>query len=343
MGAKEDLFANFEKWSEKTGWTLEQLESRAEKIRAQWPDLEEEASWKRTASALGSQMAREMKSDAKPLVMYFFNAGDPRNLSERDYEDKKNAFMEDPVKAVAEGDCDDQGTPLDTRPTYPNTDIENPQYGKPLRPFYQAVDVGLARRPEDDNPKFFTLRRRNRIAKTPPPIKSAVVARVNIRTEDEKHISATSSNLTRFESAQMPEIEGMTVADILQAGPDEYMCNPLDLLDYIDADPDADTVILEGDVISDPMETSTGNIMFSMGDIARDMDFNGVTVFAPMEGNEHVLNHGAGSRYIVIGYPREGEDREGNPQGTLNANAIGVIYTVEKMADTEAPEGDYEV
>lgn len=341
LSTKDELFKNFEKWSKKTGWSVDQLAERAEAINAQWGDIDEEVAWTRTTSALGSQMAREMKSDAKPVVMYFFNAGEARNLSADDYATKKAAYAEDPIKAVAEGLTDDQGTPMDTRSTYPNTTIPNPQYMKALRPFFQAVDVGLAKDPADGKIKFFTLRRRNKQAKIAPPLKTPVVGRVNVRSVTDNQISATSSNITSYVEAEMPEIEGMTITDILQGASDEFKCGPIELLDYIDANPDADMVIVEGDVISGPMETSTGNVMFSLGNVAEDIDFAGVPVFAPMAGNEELLTHGEGSRYVVVGYPREGEDREGNPQATVNANAVGVVYSVEKM-EADAPDGDFE-
>jgi len=348
LGAKEDLFEKFEAWSAKTGWSVENLTQIAlvayEQAAVKYPGGDDELLWTQAHRTIGSRMARELRTDAEPTLMYFFSGGVRRNLSAEDYEEKKKAYMDDHEKAVATGLTDAQGTPLDTREFFPNTDRKNPQYNKPLRPFWQKVASGIARMPDEDSPRFFTLRLRQRQSEIDVPLYTPTIARVNIRETTPDTISATSSTITRFMPAEMPELEELSIVGLLQAANDEFKSDPIGLLDYIDANPDASFVIVEGDMIGDPSETSTGNWQFTIGDVIQDIDFVGVRCFVPLEVAEKVNleSAGTGSRVIVMGFPREGTDLNDNPQATLNANVMGFLFVQEKE-DLYMPDEDIEV
>jgi len=232
------------------------------------------------------------------------------------------------------------GIPLDTRTKL--GDRDNPFFGKALRPFYQKVATGIARRPEEDVPKFYTLRLRGPQADLEIPTGIPLQARVNIREESATHISATSSTVTKFRPANMPELEGLKIADVLLAAPEDMKTTPIGLADWMDANPDATMVIIEGDVVSDVTVTSTGNWNFALGDVAIDIDFAGVRCFAP-ENVGKLDDYDTGSRFVVLGYPSEGQDLEGNPQPIVNVNAVGVVFGVAKEEDFFGTEPDLEL
>ena len=311
-----------------------------EKGVVEWPDIDEETRWGRVANIMGAQMTKEQRSDAKLMLMYFFSCGQRRDLSANDFAEKKKAYLEDSEKAVAEGICNVQGVPLDTRATYPNTDIPNRNYQKPLQPFYQKVAFGIAKLPHGTEIKFLTVRLRNKQSQLKVPIEEPVMGRVNIRSEDEYHINCTSSTITRLQRADFPEVADINKAELLAGVSEGFVSDPIGLADWMDATEDLPFVMVEGDIVSDVTETSTGGLRFFLGDPSQDVDFAGINCFAP--ASDEISALGTGSRIRVLGYPTEGQDLEGNPQITLNANVVGVVYAV-AAPDDMFEDPDYEV
>ncbi len=349
MSAKKELKKNFAKWSEKTGYSVEMLkqmvEDQYEKAAIQWSGLDDEVIWQRVHNIIASQMTAEMKSEAKPWLVHLFSVGERRNLSERNREEQVAAWNDNPDKAIHEGLANSNGVALDTREFYPNTDppIKNRGYGKPLKDFFQRVSfgVGRARSDGEGTMRFVTIRTRNKQSEIQLPEKKDFMMRLNLRKADDIHANLTSATISRVMIGALPEMEGLSIAGLLDNVAEDLKSGPVGLADWMDTHVGAPFVIIEGDLIGDAVESSNGNISITLGDIAVDIDFEGIQSFFPF--SEELKKLGSGSRIKGIGYPSQGVDLEGEPQITFNGNVAAIVYAVEQPEEMFEEESDYDL
>jgi len=320
--------AKLEQWSKKLGILSVTLRSQLLslvthlKSMPQYQGRSEEFYIARARHLLATKYAAAMRVRAEAFIGVFFSVGDKVDFNRAMRETALSIYKQNPAQAVASGLIKvdpTTGEPIviDTRewlvePSEGRRGRRNPQYGKPLQPFYQKSCFGIAKKFGEQDLKFTSFTLRGEQADLEVPENAPVKFRANLRGETEHSFILTSSVATKFEPIDEPAFREWSLertVEMLDNLP--IKVTPVKLEEYFEKHRREAIVpcVLEGDLVGvREEETASGNIMTMWSDVEEDIDLPPATVFLSKKAFEAIKDLGLGSRCLVIGTLRPGQD-----------------------------------
>ena len=321
-------------WSQRLGVSVEELSSElqkaVEKVRQLYPDRDQQFVERRARRLLATKYARELRPRAQAVEGVFIAVG-PKIDTTAAIRSRALALYSDAstrMQAISDGLVTPDGVVLDPRRELA-PGRRNPNYGKPLQPFYQRSAIGLFTKFGGKQIKLMALTLRGDKADLDVPLHTPVVTRVNIRQESEHVMVATSSVATEFKPSSNALFANWTAEKSLQmldAAP--IKISPLQLEDYYEEHKDEPVVfaVVEGDLVNlDNEPTSTGNYRGELGDVEADIESFPASMFIPPEVYESMKDLGLGSRLIVVARLTLGVDILTGERTRVNLNPIAVF------------------
>jgi hypothetical protein len=284
----------------------EQLKS----LTVQYPTMKPDVAETRARALLYVAIKGELLSTATPFVGMVLGADSIRDLSPMLQRAGLEAWKASPEKAVQDGLCDSQGTPLDTRKMLGT--VQNRNFGKPIPANILVRQVVAVMSPKDK--KEFKPMRINVSGKATQeeiPIGIPISCRLNQRpSDDPKQYNANAATVTKWVPSDVPGLgDPFTVID-------QYLgswYHPLGDLEQFCKDTAKDNrrvVLTEGTAVRDPIgPTSIKSYIVIVDDESllgdKGQVSQGIPVFCP----EHLgptLDFGQGSTIQILGRPRLG-------------------------------------
>jgi len=251
------------------------------------------------------EIRSEVISPARTYRGIFLGVGSKRDVSAI-VRNRVLAEAQDPQKLdklIAEGQIvrDESGNlvVLDNRKELA-PGRRNPNYGKPLQPFYVKTAVGLVK--IDTAFKLMLLNLRQRNANLEVPLLTPVSFKANVAQEMKDRVILNDSALTKFESADDVELT-KSFFDFFDAAPEDYKANLSEIKEWHKQHAEDQTRILfvEGDVTRiGEQETSTGAKVVAIADESMELDEPSVPVFVNPEIYRRI-DFAEGSRVCVVG------------------------------------------
>jgi len=249
------------------------------------------------------------------------------------------AWQEDQQKAIAEGMCDVNGIPLDTKANYASGKA-NPNFGKPL-PEHAYIRNVMGIVEHDGQMKLFSMPLGDRHIDVPVLGMMPYTFRANVANKQNDPAVLSLNPYSRIEFSDFD----LSMGDALQDNT-EIIEGRRMTLDEIQAyhgrvanDPQR-FCIVEADIMYiDPQPNpNTGNRMVVLGDETLPPDHPGVTAWMP---ESIPVDFGAGSRVVICGQTTETTWQGGGDEGGLNyiINITGVYAIPElKVPAEEVPQ-----
>jgi len=329
-----------ESWSEKLSISEQDIEKEYQGLLAEekqiHPQLKEEEHKINALQRLAMSYKKQLRSPAVGFEGMIIAVGDVVDTVQRQKQEARTLYKENPQKAITNSVTDEDGTPLDTRKEW-SEGRPNRNYGKPLPEHnYLRTAFGVALKKNIENSvKFFILNLSGEVANTEVPIFQPVQFRAIDRTPPElgeEEYRLNSSTFTNFiidESLNLPPLKQLL---------DTYCGNSKVTIDNLDAYHIANEkdysrlAIVEGDVTTLILEpTSVGSRRMIIDDEKGmfDMDSPGVTCWVPERIN---IDFAEQSKVIVLGRTSQGKklDEQGNQTdepGDVMLNVYG-LYAI---------------
>jgi len=324
-----------EKLKTQLGLTDDELNKKYESLKAEakakHPSASEEDVMKRARISLRGEYKRQRMSPA-----VYFEGMIIRDMGCIDVERGRReaaiaAFQADAEKAIADGITDANGTPLETRATWPDGS-PNPMYGKPLPEHRWLRNIeGVARTMKSELKPFTLTLRDKKALEFKFPTFTPVSFRANIKQETPAGFVLNQSVLTDFTRTN---ISIDVYKDVLPFYQDKLV-DLKDIRQFHDANANdwRRMAIVQGDVLFIGDETRTGNIPMAIDDDSLELDATGVTCWVPGHFN---IDFGIGSRVIVVANTSLGKNREGQEEVFLNVQGLYAIpeWKVESSEST---------
>jgi len=303
------------------------MQQHMQELQALHPGKEQSWYEGRARFLVYRSLKRTSRSPSVPVYCAFFGFGEKRDIWANRVRTALQMWKE-PAKrdlAVQKKLVAPDGTPLDTR----GRRITGPTWIR------NAVGFGY---PEGKSPKLIFLNLSGKQADLTPPLLTPVVARLNVREEQDYKYICSSSTLTEWTAAEIEDIPGGIdwAVEILNEAPEELKSTCADLMDWhkkYSVDQQR-IVIVEADVmdIADT-PTSVGNYaMFIEDETIYDAEEDSILTWISSEQNE-MRDWGPGSRIYVLARTTMGsgwdpETRQPDPKKMriiLNALALVCI------------------
>jgi len=328
-------------WSQKLGVPVAELEKQFQAAYASVQKLYPEKTpsfWEQRARRLlATKYARQLRPQARAVVGVFFDVGPKIDTNAARARMAKEMWSnpETRAQAIADGLVTPEGTPLDNRPELvPGR--KNPNYGKPLKPFYQRTALGFFKKFGEQSIKLTIVSFRGDKADMEIPINTPVTCRLNIRQETQYVMLCTSSTATEIHPSEDPDFAGWNESrtlEMLDSAP--IKVSPLALEEYYDEQKELQKserplvfAIVEGDLLSTPEQTSTGNYRIELGDIESDIEALPTSGFISEELYEKIKDLGLGSRLILIARLTLGLDLATGERTRVNLNPAAIYVKI---------------
>jgi len=331
-----------QEWSQKLGVPVETLQGMVnqakQKLIQLYPNRDDAFYTKRALRLVALQYAKQLRSPAVTLVGVVFAVG-PKVDTTSAMANMARQLWADPntrAQAIADGIVTEDGTPLDTRRELA-PGRKNPNYGKPLQPFYQRNALGIFKKFGETQKKLTVMTLRQEKADLELPLNKPIQLRMNVREESDYMMVCTSSRATEVQPSNDPDFAGWTpekTMQMLDSAP--FKVSPLELDEYYEKHKDERIVfaLIEGDLITvDETPTSTGNYRCELGDLEADIAALPTSMFVPADMYESTIkNLGLGSRLIVVARLTLGMDIVTGERTRVNINPIAIFpkYVVTK-------------
>lgn len=293
-----------------------------------------------------SRYSDDMRTSALDVV--FFHIEDKIDYNSRRVEAANELFKTNPQQAVNAKITDTDGNPLDDRewfiePSEGQRGRRNPNFGKPLQPFFQRRAVGFATRFGKDDVKLFSVALRSESADAKIKVNNPYTAKFNVRHEDDNTIVATGGKRTVFNKPSTNPIfadwsQEKTV-DVLEKAP--FKKTPLQIEEWHDRHGPNDVMLLQGYISGLSEEpTSTGNYVLRIGEL-EEFDLTPFTAFITENHYKLVKDLRTRSGVLLITSTRPGRDMVTNEFTNVVLNPIW-MYVNSPIQD-ENLEEDLEV
>ncbi len=316
--------SKLEQWSEKLGIEYSELEEKllryVEQIKKSQPRISDELAFKRARFLLYKEIAGALRSPAVPVKGWVIGASRLRDLTEPMRRVAKQILETQGLEeCIRQGLCDEQGRPIDNRPTLPNGQ-PNPFYGQPLQPawvrdIYMIVET-------DDGYRFAwiqAIRDKAREFDT-GIIGKYVVTRLIEKDDDGEVKQYRTSRVTQWRVEEKPVEE---LISLLREAPLKIELSELGEVETDYKKP----VIVEGDVFME-INGENNKVLVLVDESMMDLENDGVTVFVPNElklpetlENNHVFVIG---RKTITHYNPRTRKREENYERPV-IDAYGII------------------
>jgi len=313
-----------EKLKTQLGLTDDELNQKYEnlktEIKAKHPDAADEDVMKRVRVSLRGEYKRQRMSPAVYLEGMIVRDMGCMDVERRKREAAIAAFQADAGKAVTDGICDANGTPLETRATWPDGS-PNPMYGKPLPEHRWLRNIeGIAKTVKSELKPFTLTLRDKKAQEFKHPTFAPVSFRANIKQDTPDGFILSQSVLTDFVGTN---ISIDVYKDVLPFYQDKLV-ELKDIRQFHDANAGdwRRMAIVQGDVLFIGDETSIGNFPMTIDDDTLELDASGITCWVPGYFN---IDFGVGSRVIIVASTRLGTNREGQEEMFLNVQGLYAI------------------
>jgi hypothetical protein len=307
-------------------------------------DLSEDEQKTRALQGLSTEFKKQLRSPAVGFEGMVFAASDKRDLVANLKKSAMAVYIDNPHEAIEKGLTNDEGIPLDPRPTW-STGRENPGFGKPFPEHSWIRTVyGIAlKSSEQGEPKFFTMTLNGDVAANDnismyTPVKFRAIDK---SSEGDAQYALNASMYTKFENADLSLPKPM---DLISK-----FCNNMTLdmnkLDEYHATNKTNynrMVIIKGNVSTLHLEpNSIGNkkMIIESENSFEDLDAIGTTCWIPAHIN---LDFAEKSKVIVIGSTSQGFKYENGQKteelGDVMINTYGVYAIPEYKVSVEVEE-----
>jgi len=338
MSVSEQTQRRLSEWSSKLGIEYEKLLAQFNQMKVRiarlYPGKSDSFIEQRARHAIAVHYARQLRARAQAITGVFI-----AETAKIDTTAGLRALAldmwnnpETRNQAIAEGLVTADGVVLDTRRELA-PGRRNPNYGKPLQPFWQRSVVGFFQKFGEDKTKLAFITLRGDQADLEVPLNTPVITRVNIRDETEYMMVCTSSVATQFTPTSHSFFNNWTVArttELLDTYPEKL--DPLNMEGYYDEHRSAGVVfgVVEGDLLgpeaSAAAPTAAGNYRCELGDVESDIEAFPATMFVPKDMYEKEIKPlGLGSRLIVLSRFTLGVDLATGERSRVIINPIAVF------------------
>jgi len=337
-------------WSEKLGVPADiltkQLYSLITHLKSMYPDRTTEFYISRARHLLATKYASRIRVQAMAFTGVFFAKGEKIDYNRQRRASALAIWQEDKHKAISLGVCKEDpatGEPIviDDRmwlvePAEGRPGRRNPNYGKPLQPFYQRTLMGIGVKFGEESLKFLSLTLRGKQADLDVDLNVPYDFSANIRGGGEYSYVLTSSVVTEFKKSTNPLFANWSESKTVEAlDKAPIKVSPVKLDEYYDKHKQEPIVpcVLEGDLVAlREEETATGNYWSQWSDVEEDIELPPVTVFLTKEAYNDVKDLGLGSRCQLVGTLRLGQDLVTGEMTRVNMTALRafVKYKVSK-------------
>jgi len=333
LAEREVTMKYIKEWSEKTGRSVDELLQRLEEfkkiLREAHPGKSEEFYEARARLQVYRELKQQLRMPrAKQFDGIFLGYGIKMDVFAARREQALQIWKQDPKRAIDEGWCDAEGTPIFTMPSGSVIKID--------KPVYLRQSVGVCRLSSGGDLKLFVMVHRLDQADKLPPLGKPVRFLANLVSDTPTRYELNTTRITQYADVDMPEfpkVDESTICDLLSKAPDELKATCAELPDWHTkhANDPRRIVILEADVIFIRREpTAFGNyIMVVEDETIMDLAGEGITVWLHEDLMKYI-DFGAGSRVYVVGRTTTGpgwnpETRSIDPsvQRTM-VNAFGI-------------------
>lgn len=291
-----------------------------------------------TEAARGQSVALDVKA---------FYVGPAVDYNANDRASKEQAFKDNQIQAINSGqvssglDGFEKGTPLDTKewfvePSPGNKGSKNPNYKKPLKPFWQRRVIGYAVRFGEQTMKLFVGTMRDAVALKEVP-KETFTGRFNVRAEDTYTISVTSGSKTEFAPSTNPIFNGWDEAkciSMLEQSPAIVKYDGVEEWFTKNKSNKGAVLVLKADLITKSDEpSSNGTYRIVLGSV-EEPDGPSVTAFIDEAMYAKIKKDRTGTELIGIGNITLGQDFATGTMTALNFNPMN-IYVTMAISDQE--------
>ena len=321
-------------FAEKLSITIEQTEAEFNKLLEDEKDIHKELSLEeqemRALKRLALTYKKQMRSPAVGFEGIIVAISDVVDVVARQRREAQELYRTDPTTAISEGITNEEGTPLDTRKEWANTQ-PNPQFGKPLPEHNYLRNVwAIAKKSNsEESPKFFNMILSGEKAQddTIPIFKPVRFMAID---RGEKINSSQFTSFTIDESLELPEFKGLLIQFMRY-----YFIKELENYHNSVKDDFSRLVAVEGDVSLLNLEpTSFGSRVMVLEDAEaslEDLEAKSLTCWIPERID---LDFAEGSKVIVIGRTAQGKKRDdkGNvteEPGDITLNVYGLYVLPE--------------
>lgn len=341
------------KWSEKLSLTEPEIQKDYNKLVTEEKEIHKESSEEdqqmRALQRLAMSFKKQLRSPAVGFEGCVIAVGDAIDTVAKIKREAKELYKNNPQKAIADGNTNEEGIPLDARKEW-SGGRPNRNFGKPLpehnwlRTVYGiALKTGI-----DESPKYFVMGISGEIATNEDiPIFKPVRFRAIDRTLPEnvdKQYNMNSSMFTKFEiDESIPLPKPM---ELLKKYCGDMFVDMSNLQEYHDRMKDDYNrlVIVEGDISTLVLEpTSVGSRRIVLEDenkVLEDLEALGTTCWIPQRIN---IDFGEQSKVIILGRTGQGfklgDDRRPTDEpGDIMINVFGLYALPEYKIQPQVKE-----
>lgn len=242
----------------------------------------------------------------------------------RDYTKKirevaEQKWREDPAKAIAEGYCDQDGTPKDYRVTFKRTGNKNPNYGRRLTgPEYNRVYRGI----DTKTGKTFNLSLDGEDALKDIPLMTIIKFKANNKTKPDSPYLSLSAPLGGFNYEVVQELDSEKIKMLMESLiPQERKIKYSDIPFWYQANNSkvGEFFVTEAQVVSiSPRPSAKGNLTIELDDFTSDEATPVLRGFVPAD----MVKFGVSSIVYVVGTAMELDTPDGNKELVLNISGL---------------------
>jgi len=277
------------------------------------PDLSEEERIERAITKVRGEYKQQLRSPAQFYEGVVLAVAEPFDMVGYQRRQAMAAWKEDKEKAIADGICDAEGRPLDTKEMFGSRPNRN--FGQPLPEHRYLTNLfGVCRKQGKEDWKRFSMTLGENLALMEVPQNVPVTFRAN---EPDSQPDDGSLKLNPYAGlefkkldAEGMDLKGLFAGDLLKS----YRVDLNDLQSAharLQGDPNNRNrmVLVEGDV----QYINIGgerNGMLVLEDSSLSLDDDGITVWVPNH-LEKMMNFGAGSRVFLLGSTLEMQRDDG--------------------------------
>lgn len=319
----EETQEYLESWADKANQDVEDLVENLVEYKETYKeeqDLSDEKAEEAARGKVWSEVQGMAQSNAEELEGYILgptpkkrDANAPKKY--RRLREWREGSPEVQEKMIAKGLIEQDG---DGNPVVLDDNENSPNHGEPLEPFWVKKIIGIARRVEGESDDFKLLKLDLRDTHADIDIVSGepVEFMAIVDEETDSEIQAHGSNLTEFNPADIPDLEGVDEIDIYDSADDEYVSNLFSLPDWhAENEDDYNRVVFTEGTIANVgrEENQIGLYTIVIGEgteVGDDPTFVSVD-----EGQIEEVSFEPGSRVCFAGRTRE------TPDGSVNLRA----------------------
>jgi hypothetical protein len=307
-------------------------------------DLSEEDQQTRAIIVVGLALRKQLKSPAIGFDGMILADSGKRDTIEKLKKSAMKVYIENPQEAIAQGLTNEEGYPLDPRPTW-STGRANPGFGKllPENSWIRTIHGIALKSSTEGEPKFFTMTLNGDVAANDDiPMYTPVTFRaIDKSTEGATQLTLNASTYTRFDKSdkKLP-----SATELISQYCSDMILDISKLEEYHKANKNDYNrlVIIRGDVSILALEpNSIGNrrLTLESENAFEDLDAIGTTCWIP----EHInLDFAENSKVIVIGSTSQGFKYENGAKteelGDVMINAYGVHAIPEYKVQIDVEE-----